>query len=45
MNDNAFHEISVDDPMLSNAGFTLTLTPDKVDVKVVFQCEIKTVDD
>lgn len=44
MSDNTFHEISVDDPMLSNAGFTLTLTPDKVDIKVVFQCEIKTVD-
>ena len=44
MGDNTFSPLSVDDSMLSNGGFTLTLTPDKVDIKVVFQCEIKTVD-
>ena len=44
INDNTFYEISTDDPMLSNNGFTLTLTPDKVDTKVVFQCEIKTIE-
>ena len=42
MGENDFHPISIDDSMLSNGGFNLTLTPDKVDVKVVFQCEIKT---
>ena len=44
MGDADFRELSVSDSMLSNGGFTLTLTPDKVDVKVVFQCEVKTVD-
>ena len=44
MGDNTFSPLSVDDSMLSNGGFTLTLTPDKVDIKVVFQCEVKTVD-
>ena len=44
MGDNTFSPLSIDDSMLSNGGFTLTLTPDKVDIKVVFQCEIKTVD-
>ena len=43
--ENDFHPISIDDSMLSNDGFNLTLTPDKVDVKVVFQCEIKTIGD
>lgn len=42
LGENDFHPISIDDSMLSNGGFNLTLTPDKVDVKVVFQCEIKT---
>ena len=43
--DSTFKELLSTDSMLSNDGFTLTLTPDKVDVKVVFQCEIKTVDE
>ena len=42
MGESDFHPISIDDSMLSNGGFNLMLTPDKVDVKVVFQCEIKT---
>lgn len=42
MGESDFHPISIDDSMLSNGGFNLTLTPDKVDVKVVFQCEIIT---
>ena len=42
--ESTFREILSTDSMLSNGGFTLTLTPDKVDIKVVFQCEVKTVD-
>ena len=44
LGESDFHPISIDDSMLSNGGFNLTLTPDKVDVKVVFQCEIKTME-
>lgn len=44
LGESEFHPISIDDSMLSNGGFNLTLTPDKVDVKVVFQCEIKTME-
>lgn len=38
--DDAFHVILSTDSMISNEGFTLTLTPDKVDTKVTFQCEL-----
>ncbi len=38
--ENAFHIILNTDSMISDDGFTLTLTPDKVDTKVTFQCEL-----
>lgn len=40
VDETSFHVISTSDSMLSNDGFTLTLTPDKVDTKVTFQCEL-----
>ena len=38
--ENDFHIILNTDSMISDEGFTLTLTPDKVDTKVTFQCEL-----
>lgn len=40
LDDLFFHVIVSTDSMLSDSGFTLTLTPDKVDTKVTFQCEL-----
>lgn len=40
VNEDAFHVIVSTDSMISDSGFTLTLTPDKVDTKVTFQCEL-----
>lgn len=40
IDEDAFHIILSTDSMISNEGFTLTLTPDKVDTKVTFQCEL-----
>ena len=40
LDDLFFHIIVSTDSMLSDSGFTLTLTPDKVDTKVTFQCEL-----
>lgn len=39
-NESDFNIILPSDSMLSNSGFTLTLTPDRVDSKVTFQCEL-----
>lgn len=38
--DDEFHMLLPTDSMISDDGFTLTLTPDKVDTKVTFQCEL-----
>lgn len=38
--DDEFHVIVSTDSMISDSGFTLTLTPEKVDTKVTFQCEL-----
>lgn len=38
--EDVFHIILDTDSMISDEGFTLTLTPDKVDTKVTFQCEL-----
>ena len=40
LNDENFNIIVSTDSMISDEGFTLTLTPDKVDTKVTFQCEL-----
>ena len=40
IDDDSFHYIVSTDSMISDDGFTLTLTPDKVDTKVTFQCEL-----
>ena len=40
MGEDEFHVIVSTDSMISDSGFTLTLTPDKVDTKVTFQCEL-----
>lgn len=40
IDDDQFHVIVSTDSMISDEGFTLTLTPDKVDTKVTFQCEL-----
>ena len=40
IDENDFHVILNTDSMISDDGFTLTLTPDKVDTKVTFQCEL-----
>lgn len=42
IDDNEFHTIISTDPMISQDGFALTLSPDKVDTKVTFQCELIT---
>ena len=38
--EDAFGVISSADPMIGNGGFTLTVTPNEVDTKVVFQCKL-----
>ena len=38
--DDQFYVLLPTDSMISDDGFTLTLTPDKVDTKVTFQCEL-----
>jgi hypothetical protein len=40
LDEDRFGVISVDDPKLINDGFGLVLTPDDVDVKVTFSCEL-----
>lgn len=42
IDDDTFGVISALDSKLSNNGFTLTLTPDDVDTKVTFKCELIT---
>ncbi len=40
LGEDTFHIILDTDSMISDEGFTLTLTSDKVDTKVTFQCEL-----
>ena len=40
LDEDEFHVIVATDPMLSDDGFTLTISPDKVDTKVTFVCEL-----
>lgn len=40
IDDSAFGIISSDDPRFGNDGFTFTLSPDDVDTKVTFLCEL-----
>lgn len=40
LDEDRFGVISVDDPKIINDGFGLVLTPDDVDVKVTFSCEL-----
>lgn len=40
IDEDSFHVIINTDSMISDDGFSLTLTPDKVDTKVTFQCEL-----
>ena len=40
LNDENFNIIVSTDSMIRDEGFTLTLTSDKVDTKVTFQCEL-----
>ena len=42
LNDNAFGTISASDTRLSQDGFCFTLSPEDVDVKVTFMCELIT---
>lgn len=42
LDDTDFHVIVNTDPMISQEGFALTLSPDNVDTKVTFQCELIT---
>lgn len=42
IDEETFGVISASDSKLSNGGFTLTLTPDDVDTKVTFKCELIT---
>ena len=42
LDEDRFGVLSADDPKISDDGFTLTLTPDDVDVKVTFMCELIT---
>lgn len=42
IDEDTFGVISATDSKLSNGGFTLTLTPDDVDTKVTFKCELIT---
>ena len=40
---STWHTISNDDPRLGNNGFTLTLTSQDVDIKIVFSCNLITI--
>ena len=40
LNETTFHLLDPDDSMISNDGFILTLTPDRVRTKITFQCEL-----
>lgn len=40
LNEDSYGIISSDDYRLSNGGFTFTLSPDDVDTKVTFMCEL-----
>ena len=40
LDESEFGIISSSDTMLSNDGFTLTISADKVDTKVTFMCEL-----
>lgn len=40
MNDDTYGVISASDSRIGNGGFTFTLTPDDVDIKVTFMCEL-----
>lgn len=40
LNDDSFGVISADDERLGNDGFTFTLSPEDVDTKVTFQCQL-----
>ena len=40
LNENAFGTISTSDSRLSQDGFCFTLSPDEIDVKVTFMCEL-----
>ena len=40
LGEDVFHIILDTDSMITDEGFTLTLTADKVDTKVTFQCEL-----
>lgn len=42
LDEDRFGVLSADDPKISDGGFTLTLTPEDVDVKVTFMCELIT---
>lgn len=42
LDEDRFGILSADDPKISNGGFTLTITPEDVDVKVTFMCELIT---
>lgn len=40
LNENSFGIVSSTDPKISDSGFTFTLTPDDVDTKVTFICNL-----
>ena len=42
LDEDRFGVLSAVDPKISDGGFTLTLTPEDVDVKVTFMCELIT---
>lgn len=44
LDDKSFGVISADDSHIRDDGFTFTLTPDDVDTKVTFMCQLITVD-
>lgn len=41
LDEDRYGIISANDEMLSDGGFTLTLSPDQVDTKVTFRCELE----
>lgn len=40
LNETTFHLLDPTDSMISNDGFIITLTPDRVRTKITFQCEL-----
>lgn len=40
LNDDSFGVISADDERLGNDGFTFTLSPEDVDTKITFLCQL-----